>query len=86
MSIPLKERLEVTHVNIDMWQTYLDIEEDYLPNATVCVDSFHVIEHLNRAIDSIRLVSFHAPLLGSALQVAIELVTTTSLGTFTLDI
>lgn len=55
MSIPLKERLEVSHVNIDMWQTYLDIVEDYLPNATVCVDSFHVIEHLNRAIDSIRL-------------------------------
>lgn len=53
--IPLKERLNVRYVNIDMWQTYVDISERYLPNATICVDSFHVIKHLNSAMDKIRL-------------------------------
>lgn len=53
--IPLKERLNVQYVNIDMWQTYVDIAERYLPNATICVDSFHVIKHLNAAMDKIRL-------------------------------
>jgi transposase len=53
--IPIKERLKVEYVNIDMWQTYVDIAERYLPNATICVDSFHVIEHLNNAMRQIRL-------------------------------
>ncbi len=53
--IPVKERLNVKYVNIDMWQTYVDISERYLPNATICVDSFHVIEHLTDAMDKIRL-------------------------------
>jgi transposase len=53
--IPLNERLNVNFVNIDMWQTYLDIATRYLPNATICVDSFHVIEHLNKAMKDIRI-------------------------------
>lgn len=53
--IPPKERLAVKFVNIDMWQTYLDIATQYLPSATICVDSFHVIKHLNEAMKKIRL-------------------------------
>lgn len=53
--IPPKERLAVRYVNIDMWQTYVDISERYLPNATICIDSFHVIEHLNKAMNKIRV-------------------------------
>jgi len=53
--IDIKERLKVKFVNIDMWQTYVDISSKYLPEATICVDSFHVIEHLTKAMDSIRL-------------------------------
>ena len=53
--IPAKERAGVNFVNIDMWQTYLDISERFFPNATICVDSFHVIEHLTSAMDKIRL-------------------------------
>jgi transposase len=52
--ISKKERENVYFVNIDMWQTYKEIAEMYLPNATVCVDSFHVIKHLNKALDDIR--------------------------------
>lgn len=55
INIPAKERLKVEFVCIDMWQTYVDIAESYLPNATICVDSFHVIEHLNNAINKIRI-------------------------------
>ena len=33
----------------------MSISEKYLPNATICVDSFHVIKHLNAAMDKIRL-------------------------------
>ena len=53
--IPANERLIVQYVNIDMWKTYLYIAERFFPNATICVDSFHVIEHLTKAMDKIRL-------------------------------
>jgi transposase len=53
--IPIKERLKVEYVNIDMWETYKLISQQAFPNATICVDSFHVIKHLNDAMDKIRL-------------------------------
>ena len=53
--IPVKERLKVEYVNIDMWETYKLISQQAFPNATICVDSFHVIKHLNDAMDKIRL-------------------------------
>ncbi len=52
--IPLNERLNVEFVNIDMWDTYSEVASKVFPNATICVDSFHVIEHLIKAMDSIR--------------------------------
>jgi transposase len=54
-SISRDERKNVYYVNIDMWQTYKDISLQYFPNATICIDSFHVIEHLNKSLDKIRL-------------------------------
>lgn len=53
--IPIRELNSVQYVNIDMWSTYAEIAEYYLPNATICVDSFHVIKHLNDAMTQIRL-------------------------------
>lgn len=55
MSIPLNERKQVKYVIIDMWETYKLVCLDVFPNAIVAVDSFHVIKHLNLAIDMIRL-------------------------------
>ena len=52
--IPLNERLNVEFVNIDMWSKYYEVAIKVFPNATVCVDSFHVIEHLISALDGIR--------------------------------
>jgi len=53
--ISIKERLKVTHVNIDMYTTYKVVAERAFPNATICCDSFHVIEHLTKAMDQYRL-------------------------------
>lgn len=53
--IPKNERLNVKYVIIDMWDTYRDLARIYFPNCKIAVDSFHVIKHLNDAIDSIRL-------------------------------
>lgn len=54
--IPVKERLKVLFVNIDMWETYKTVAEKAFPNAVVCVDSFHLIKHMNDAVDKIRLI------------------------------
>ncbi len=54
-SIPKNERLEVQFIVIDMWETYRDLADIYFPNAKIAVDSFHVIKHLNEAIDKIRI-------------------------------
>ena len=53
--IPLNERLKVKYVSIDMWESYKDISELYLPNAFICVDSFHVIKHLSDCFKNIRI-------------------------------
>lgn len=54
-SIKQSERDNVEYIIIDMWDTYRDIGEIYFKNAKIAVDSFHVIQHLNNAMISIRL-------------------------------
>lgn len=53
--IPEKERSTVQYVAIDMTDNYRDVISLYLPNATLLVDSFHVMKHLVDALDSVRL-------------------------------
>lgn len=53
--IPKNEHLKVKYVIIDMWDTYRDLSSIYFPNCANAVNSFHVIKHLNDAIDSIRI-------------------------------
>jgi transposase len=38
----------------DMWAIYLDAVRDHLPQARVLFDRFHVVQHLNRAVDEVR--------------------------------
>ena len=40
---------------MDMWDTYRDIASVYLPQAKICVDSFHVIALINRAFTKVRI-------------------------------
>lgn len=53
--ISKEERKNVKYVVIDMWDTYRDLALIYFPNCKVAVDSFHVIKHLNDAMNDIRI-------------------------------
>lgn len=52
--IPKEERELVQYVVIDMWEPYLDVATIYFPNATVAIDSFHVIKEVGFALDKVR--------------------------------
>ena len=54
-AIPKKERDNVSYIIIDMWDTYRDLAFIYFKNASIAIDSFHVIQHLNNAVIQIRL-------------------------------
>jgi transposase len=54
-SIPLEEREKVIYVSMDMYENYKNIAEKYLPNATICIDSCHVIKTINDALDKVRI-------------------------------
>jgi transposase len=38
----------------DMWSVYIDAVRQHLPQAIVVFDRFHVVQHLNRAVDDVR--------------------------------
>lgn len=50
--LPHKERIEC--VTIDMWGSYKDAVLDKLPDVPIVIDKFHVVKHVNEALDSIR--------------------------------
>ena len=53
--IAVKERMNVKYVIIDMYLPYKQVAKAVFFNCKIAVDSFHVISHLNMAIDEIRL-------------------------------
>jgi len=53
--IPKRERDYVRYVCIDMYLPYKDIIQRYFKKAIICVDSFHVVEHLNNDLNKVRL-------------------------------
>ena len=53
--IPEKERDRVKYVTMDMYENYRVIVRRRLKNAVICIDSFHVMEHINNALDEVRL-------------------------------
>jgi len=52
--IDKKERDQVLYICTDMYQTYIDISKIYFKNASVCIDSFHVIKKINDHLDAVR--------------------------------
>jgi len=44
----------VKGVCCDMWQPYIDMIKEHLPEATMVFDKFHVIQHLLQAVDQVR--------------------------------
>lgn len=53
--IPRHERYAVKYITIDMWEPYRDIANTYFPKALVAVDPFHVIEHLCKDFQNLRI-------------------------------
>lgn len=45
---------QVIGVCCDMWQPYLDMIKEQFPNATLIFDKFHIVQHLNKAVDEVR--------------------------------
>ena len=40
---------------MDMYQLYKDVAEVYFPKAKICIDSFHVIQQINKAFTDVRV-------------------------------
>lgn len=40
--------------SLDMWAPYVDVVRERAPQATICFDRFHVVRHLNEAVDEVR--------------------------------
>ena len=40
---------------MDMWDTYRDVASLFFKNAKICVDSFHVVNLINRAFTQVRI-------------------------------
>ena len=45
---------QVKGVCCDMWQPYIDVIQEHLPDATLVFDRFHITQHLLRAVDEVR--------------------------------
>ena len=53
--IPKKERSRVRYVTMDMYENYRVLVKRRLNNALIVIDSFHVMKHINEALDEVRL-------------------------------
>jgi transposase len=42
-------------VCMDMWAAYANLVREYAPNAQILFDRFHIVKHLNEAVDGVRL-------------------------------
>jgi transposase len=42
-------------VCMDMWAAYANLVRAHAPNATILFDRFHIVKHLNEAVDAVRL-------------------------------
>ncbi|MDO4672334.1 MAG: ISL3 family transposase, partial [Porphyromonadaceae bacterium] len=50
-----EDRNNVKYITIDMWEPYKEVAKTYFPNCIVAVDPFHVIWHLHRGFDALRI-------------------------------
>ena len=55
-SFSKEQRSQVLYVTMDMWATYRDIVKHFFKNAKIAVDSFHVMENINRAMNKVRCI------------------------------
>ena len=53
-SLTEKQQSNLKTISMDMWRAYLSIAKEKLPNAEIVHDRFHLVKHLNDAIDKVR--------------------------------
>jgi len=56
--LPSRRRRSVRAVCVDMWEPYLQSLREYLPKAAIVFDKFHVMKHVNAAVDETRRAEF----------------------------
>ena len=57
-SIPEEERLKVLEVSLDMWSSYINLAKEFFPNARITIDRFHVMMHVNKILNKIRVKEY----------------------------
>lgn len=45
---------QIQAVSCDMWRPYIELAEAYFPQASICIDRFHVVVLLNKGLDNFR--------------------------------
>ena len=50
----MDERRIVTHVCMDMYSPYKSMVNTFLPNAIICIDSFHVVKKVTDCLNGLR--------------------------------
>jgi len=53
-SLPAAQREQLTVVALDMWPAFMNAARSRAPNADIVHDRFHIIKHLNEAVDKVR--------------------------------
>lgn len=68
--LPPRRRRAVKAVCVDMWQPFLDSLREHLPKAAIVFDKFHVMKHVNDAVDETRREEFfrQSPRLRAAMR------------------
>jgi transposase len=56
--LPLRRRRAVRAVCVDMWKPFLESLREHLPEAAIVFDKFHVMKHVNAAVDETRRQEF----------------------------
>lgn len=52
---PYDLRAKVKTVTLDMYSPYLKVIHDCFPNAELIIDRFHIVQHINRALNRLRI-------------------------------
>jgi len=52
---PYDLRKKVKTVTLDMYSPYLKVIHDCFPNAELIIDRFHIVQHMNRALNRLRI-------------------------------
>ena len=49
------QRATVETISMDMWQAFINVAKKLFPNAKICHDPYHLVQHLNKAVDKTRI-------------------------------